>query len=145
MGQLLFGEALEHRIVVGCFFRDILDDIPVLRDFAVFDAEDIDSSLTAIAGFQRDVIVDKHEIAVSADMFDFRPAFREFFEESLDAGLKRLTAVGEAGAVLDVFRGRQAVDHGSIVLVENLIPEIFHHLPVIPKRRQFVCRQCGRY
>lgn len=75
----------------------------MLRDFAVFDAEDIDSSLTAIAGFQRDVIVDKHEIAVSADMFDFRPAFREFFEESLDAGLKRLTAVGEAGAVRMYF------------------------------------------
>ena len=53
----------------------------MLRDFAVFDAEDIDSSLTAIAGFQRDVIVDKHGIAVSADMSDFRPAFQEFFEE----------------------------------------------------------------
>ena len=38
----------------------------MLRDFAVFDAEDIDSSLTAIAGFQRDVIVDNFLSAVPA-------------------------------------------------------------------------------
>ena len=48
MRQPLFGEALEHRIVVGCFFRDILDDIPVFYDFAVFDAENVDSSLTTV-------------------------------------------------------------------------------------------------
>ena len=48
MRQPLFGEALEHRIVVGRFFRDILDDIPVFYDFAVFDAENVDSSVTTV-------------------------------------------------------------------------------------------------
>ena len=43
--------SLEHGIVVFSFFRNILDDIPVLRDFAIFDAEDIDSSLAAVAIF----------------------------------------------------------------------------------------------
>ena len=58
MRQPLFGEALEHRIVVGCFFRDILDDIPVFYDFAVFDAENVDSSLTTVCFIEFDVIVD---------------------------------------------------------------------------------------
>ena len=63
MGQLLFGEALEHRIVVGRFFRDILDDIPVFYDFAVFDAENVDSSLTTVFFIEFDVIVDEDQVA----------------------------------------------------------------------------------
>lgn len=97
MRQPLFGEALEHRIVVGCFFRDILDDIPVFYDFAVFDAENVDSSLTTVFFIEFDVIVDEDQVAIGADVLDDGRAVRIGFQEARDAIFKGLFAIGESG------------------------------------------------
>ena len=61
---------LEHGIVVGRFFRDILDDVPVFDDFPVFDAEDVDSCLTAVFFVELDVVVDEDKVAIGADVLN---------------------------------------------------------------------------
>lgn len=123
MRQPLFGEALEHRIVVGRFFRDILDDIPVFYDFAVFDAENVDSSLTTVFFIEFDVIVDEDQVAIGADVLDDGRAVRIGFQEARDAIFKGLFAIGEFRAVLFVFGTDHRVDDGCVVFVKYFIPE----------------------
>ena len=95
---------LEHGIVVGRFFRDILDDVPVFDDFPVFDAEDVDSCLTAVFFVELDVVVDEDKVAIGADVLNDGRAVRISFQETADAVLKGLFAIGKFRAVLFVFR-----------------------------------------
>lgn len=94
----------------------------MLDDLAVLDAEDVDSSLAAICIIEGNVVVDEDEVAIRADVLDFRLALREFLEEALNAILECLTAILEARIVLDVVRSGHLVDHGRVVFAEN--PEL---------------------
>lgn len=68
----------------------------MLDNLAVLDAEDVDSSLAAICIIEGNVVVDEDEVAIRADVLDFRLALREFLEEALNAILECLTAILEA-------------------------------------------------
>ena len=55
---------LKHGIVVFCFFRDILDHIPVFHDFALFDPENVHGRLATVLGVQFDMVVDKYQVPI---------------------------------------------------------------------------------
>ena len=55
---------LKHGIVVFCFFRDILDHIPVFHDFALFDPENIHGRLATVLGVQFDVVMDEYQVPI---------------------------------------------------------------------------------
>jgi hypothetical protein len=97
MRQCPLWKNLEHRIVVGCFFRDILDDIPVFDDFAVFDAENVDSSLTTVCFIEFDVIVDEDQVAIGADVLDDGRAVRIGFKKSVTPSLKACLPSANSG------------------------------------------------
>ena len=81
---------LKHGIAVFRFFRDILDHVPVLHDFSVFDPEDVHGSLAPVLRVQFNMVVDEHQVPVRPQMLDFRGAFWEFFQESGNAFFESL-------------------------------------------------------
>lgn len=60
-----------------------------------------------------------------------------------DAAGERLAAVRDARVVLDVVGSGHLVDHGGVVAVEYLVPEIRDHLFVVRERRRH-CRRKRR-
>ena len=132
---------LEHGIVVGGFFRDILDDVPVFDDFPVFDAEDVDSCLTAVFFVELDVVVDEDQVAVSADVLDDSRAVRIRFQETADAVLKGLFAIGKFRAVCLYLRTDHGVDDGGVVFVEYFVPEIFSYGFIVLEMRRTGCER----
>src|ERR1700747_1708565 len=67
------GRASEHAVVVGRFLRNLLDDIPVLDDLAILEAEEVhkrSSRVFWIVGFEIDIRMGCDEIALRDDSLD---------------------------------------------------------------------------
>ena len=67
------GRASEHAVVVRRFLRYLLDDIPVLDDLAILEAEEVhkrSSRVFWIVGFEIDIRMGCDEIALRDDSLD---------------------------------------------------------------------------
>jgi hypothetical protein len=67
------GRASEHAVVVGRLLRYLLDDIPVLDDLAILEAEEVhkrSSRVSWIVGFEIDIRMGCDEIALRDDSLD---------------------------------------------------------------------------
>src|SRR5262245_20187785 len=72
IGFILLIQIAEHRIAAGALRRDILNDVPVLHDFPLIQAEEVESRLPAkfIRRGDRGMPVHSDKISVRQDMLD---------------------------------------------------------------------------
>lgn len=104
-------------------------------DFSVFDAEDIDSSLAAVVFIELDVVVDKDQVTVGADVLNHGRTVGVGLQEIADTRFKGCFAVGKFRAVLFVIGTDHAVDDGCVVFVKDFVPKVFGHGLVALKGR----------
>src|SRR5580692_10475202 len=112
--------------------RDGLNDIPVLDDLAVFEAEDVDAGFTVLRRAIEAAHMDRNHVALDEDPTDLHPEVRITV---LEAGKELAQALGPiAGSwiVLDIA-GAQMPERGGVVpAIDAALVEIKHHVPIAP-------------
>src|SRR5580698_5487911 len=96
--------ALKHSVGVGGFFRNILHDIPMLDDLAVFQLEDIDDGPAAASFLAHAVNVQDDVIAIGEYAFDLAVGVRKFLAQKTQKRLETFGPVRRGRIVLDIAR-----------------------------------------
>src|SRR6266403_4116307 len=115
--------SLEHRVGVSRGLRDRLDHVPVLKDLAAFQAEDVHHRLSAgIIGQAVPMTVKDNVVAVSKDTPDLAPSIRMIRHDPGDELLQAFHAVFDQWIVLAIG--------GTSVKPEGIFDPTFEHLLV---------------
>src|SRR6516162_4134481 len=122
--------ALEHRVVVGRFFRDWLDDIPMFDDLAVFQLVNIHDGITARARRLHAVDMVDDVVAVGEDADDVAVCVRKLVAQGRDISLEPVWPVGGIGIVLHIPWSEEFRGGVEVLLVDGKLVEFRHRLLV---------------
>src|ERR1700687_1541892 len=95
---------LKHAVGVGGFFRNILNDIPVLDDLAVLELENIDDRAATASLLAHAMDVQDHIIAIGKYAFDLAVGVGKFFTQEIPECLKTLGPIRRRGIMLNIAR-----------------------------------------
>src|SRR5215208_3711965 len=119
-------------MLVHCALRYGLQDVPVLDDLAVLQAEEVSYGSAAVFGRSLQQAVQRNQVALSDGALDVVAQLRELLQKAfyeLNEGLK---PVGGLGVVLDVVRSAVVLyGLGGLILVEGHVEEGEHRLLVL--------------
>src|SRR5687768_3347760 len=94
LAVIAWARSSEHAVLVRRLRRDVLDDVPMLDDLAVLDAENVDDRAAGRAVPARRVHVQHDEITFGEDALDLAALIRKAHLEKIDERSQTLGAVG---------------------------------------------------